>query len=192
MKRSPVRGGAVRIIGGRWRGTRLPIVDVEGLRPTPDRLRETLFNWLTPVLPGARCLDLFAGSGALGLEAASRGAAEVTLVERDLRCVRLLRETLERLRSDQVCLHQADASRWLAGNSQVFDVVFLDPPYASDLLDRSFELLIAGRHLRPGALVYQEQSAKRDPQQPPEGWLVHRESRSGRALGRLWRCASEH
>lgn len=182
--------GAVRIIGGRWRGRRLPVPPVEGLRPTPDRLRETLFNWLAPHLPGARCLDLFAGSGVLGLEAASRGAGEVVLVENHIACVKALQRSIELLDAVQVRLVKADALPWLAGAQDPFDVVFLDPPYASDLLSRALVRLAERALLAPGALLFMEQTARATPPPMPEGWTVHRESRAGQALGRLLRVAS--
>src|SRR5690606_2647217 len=134
---APVRGapGAVRIVGGRWRGTRLPVADAEGLRPTPDRVRETLFNWLQPVLPGARVLDLFAGSGALGLEALSRGAREALLVERDPGLAQQLRRAVERLQGGEaVQVVNADALAFLSGYAgPPFDIAFVDPPFAQDL-----------------------------------------------------------
>ena len=133
--RSP---GTVRIVGGRWRGTKLAVPDRPGLRPTSDRVRETLFNWLLPMLPGARVLDAFAGSGALGLEAVSRGAAEAVLIERDPGLAQSLRATVERLHAaDRVQVVGDDALRWLArtpspASGQRFDLVFLDPPFAGD------------------------------------------------------------
>lgn len=126
------KGTGVRIIGGRWRGTRLPVADAAGLRPTPDRTRETLFNWLAPVLPGARVLDLFAGTGVLGLEALSRGAAQALLVERDPALADAIESACTRLRAgDTARVVRADARAWLAAPLHgVFDVVFVDPPFA--------------------------------------------------------------
>jgi 16S rRNA (guanine966-N2)-methyltransferase len=136
--------GTVRIVAGRWRGSKLPVLEREGLRPTSDRVRETLFNWLQPILPGARVLDLFAGSGALGVEALSRGAHAATFIERDRDLAASLRETLARLRrgdpDGQICeaeVVQADTLRWLAqpptDARQRYDIVFLDPPFAGML-----------------------------------------------------------
>jgi 16S rRNA (guanine966-N2)-methyltransferase len=136
--------GEVRIVGGRWRGSKLPVADRDGLRPTADRVRETVFNWLQPIVPGARVLDLFAGSGALGLEALSRGARAATLIERDRDLVASLRASLDRLRRgdppDLDCsadIVQADALGWLAAPPadpmRRYDLIFLDPPFAADL-----------------------------------------------------------
>ena len=124
----------VRIIGGRWKRSKLPVPDVPGLRPTPDRVRETLFNWLGPDLSGWRCLDAFAGTGALGFEAASRGADEVVLLERDRQQARRLADSAQRLQATTVRIECADAIGWLARSAPGrFDVVFIDPPFDSAL-----------------------------------------------------------
>lgn len=146
----------VRIIGGRWRGRKLPFPDVEGLRPTADRVRETVFNWLQPVIEGARCLDLFAGSGAFGFEAASRGAARVVMVDRDPRVVSGLKAARERLDADAVELRCQDALSYLAGPAEPFDILFLDPPFRSNLLASVFDRLATGGWLAPSARVYIE------------------------------------
>lgn len=168
--------GAVRIIGGVWRGSKLPVPERSGLRPTPDRVRETLFNWLAPVIAGSRCLDLFAGTGALGLEAASRGAGEVLLVERDPAAVAALRSHVERLRASQVRIHAGDALDLLRQPpAQPFNLVFLDPPYDAGLLAPALAAVRASHWLAPGALVYCEWP----PAQPPP--LAQPPWRSGRA-----------
>ena len=149
----------MRIIGGAWRGRRLAVADREGLRPTPDRVRETLFNWLAPVVSGAVVLDAFAGAGALGFEAASRGARTVTLVERDPRVAAMLRsQAAELAGTDSLRVVTADALSWLRGQPQSrFDLVFIDPPYARpELRTGLLQDLIEGRHLAPGALLYLE------------------------------------
>ena len=149
----------MRIIGGAWRGRRLAVADREGLRPTPDRVRETLFNWLAPVVSGAVVLDAFAGAGALGFEAASRGAGTVTLVERDPRVAAMLRSQAEELASaDSLRVVAADALAWLREQPQSrFDLVFIDPPYARpELRTGLLQALIEGRHLAPRALLYLE------------------------------------
>ena len=150
--------GVVRIIGGHGRGTRLVVADVAGLRPTPDRVRETLFNWLLPMLPGARVLDLFAGSGALGLEALSRGARAALLVERDPGVAESLRGVVERLHAgDRATVLRADALALLRTPMHgQFDLVFLDPPFAAGCHDQALSLL--GPWLAPGAWLVSNSS----------------------------------
>ncbi len=163
--------GSIRLIGGQWRSRKLPVPDLPGLRPTPDRVRETLFNWLAPVIQGSRCLDLFAGTGALGLEAASRGAAEVWLVEQDLRAVAQLRENLERLQAGQVRVVAGAVAPLLAqAPARPFDIAFVDPPYAAGLLPAVLADLAAGAWLRPGALVYIEWPQEAAPPLPGPPW----------------------
>src|SRR5690606_1934717 len=149
----------LRIVGGRWRGMRIDFPPIEAIRPTPDRVRETLFNWLQPHIVGATCLDLFAGSGALGIEALSRGAEQVTFVDREPRIARHLKATLERLGARGADVKTADARTCLAQPSRRFDIVFLDPPFASNLLAETFERLASG-WLRPNALIYVECDAR--------------------------------
>lgn len=169
--------GRVRIIGGRWRGTRLEVPAVDGLRPTSDRVRETLFNWLMPVLPGARVLDLFAGSGALGLEAVSRGAAQATLVERDRDLARALRGLALRLQGGEaLTVVEADARQWLAGVPEAaFDIAFVDPPFAEGLWEAVLPVLSS--RLAVQAWLYVEAPAGAPPL-PPSGWQPHREGRT--------------
>jgi len=168
--------GFVRIIGGRLRGSRLPVADRPGLRPSPDRVRETLFNWLQGVTPGARVLDLFAGTGALGFEAASRGAAEVVLVERDPGLADGLRAQAQRLNVTGASVVQADALAWLQGPpSARFDLVFLDPPFEAGSWDRATALLPPW--LAPGAWIYIESPHNLSPT-PPPAWQLHREGRT--------------
>ncbi len=164
----------MRIIGGRWRNTRLPVSYAEGLRPTSDRVRETLFNWLMPKLPGARVLDLFAGSGALGLEAVSRGAASAQLVERDPALVAALRDVVVRLdAAAQVQVAAGDALRWLeTAPAQQADIVFVDPPFADGMWAQVFERL--PRHLAADAWLYVEAPSGAAPR-VPAGWSLHRE-----------------
>ena len=184
----PGRPGNIRIIGGRWRGTRLAVADAPGLRPTSDRVRETLFNWLVPMLPGARVLDLFAGSGALGLEAISRGASEAFVVERDPALVQSLRQACERLRAEAaVQVIQADALRWLRlpvhGR---FDLVFLDPPFDAGLWREALALLPPW--LADDAWLYLESPAAADVT-PGPGWSLHREGRTRETRHALYRRA---
>jgi 16S rRNA (guanine966-N2)-methyltransferase len=180
----------LRIIGGRWRGTRIDFPRVEAIRPSPDRVRETLFNWLQSWTEGARCLDLFAGSGALGLEALSRGAAHVTFVDREPKVGRHLRETLERLKAGGVAdVHVADALAFLKRAPQPYDIVFLDPPFASSLLQQSCARLAAG-WVAPGAHIYVENPADEPLPMLPAGWSVHRTRQAGQVGYHLLRNAA--
>ena len=185
---APRGTGQVRIIGGRWRGTKLAVPERPGLRPSSDRVRETLFNWLQPALPGARVLDLFAGSGALGFEAASRGAAEVVLVERDAGLAANLRAQASRLHADTVRVVHA-ALAWLGGRHEAFDLVFLDPPFADGLWDRALEALVP--RLAPGAWIYVESPADIVPAVPP-AWALHREGRTREVRYALYRAPGHH
>ncbi|GAA0723059.1 16S rRNA (guanine(966)-N(2))-methyltransferase [Dokdonella soli] len=172
-------GGTLRIVAGSLRGSRLEVPDLDGLRPTPDRVRETLFNWLAPVIAGARCLDLYAGTGALGIEALSRGAGECVFIERDRAlCVRL-QDNLARLRVANARVVNADACGFLAAApAAAFDLTFLDPPFGADLWAASAQALEQGGWLRPGAFIYLE--APKDAAPPlPANWAVHREGHAG-------------
>ncbi|MDH5485048.1 MAG: 16S rRNA (guanine(966)-N(2))-methyltransferase RsmD [Gammaproteobacteria bacterium] len=171
--------GKLRIIGGRWRSRVLPVIEQAGLRPTPDRVRETLFNWLQAYVPGAQCLDLYAGSGALGFEAASRGAAGVVLIEQQAAACQLLAENIKTLQAPNISLHQQDALAWLRGNQQVFDLVFLDPPYDADLLAESCRLLEDSQSLSEGAAIYLELSSQHELPALPENWHIIRGKKAG-------------
>jgi 16S rRNA (guanine966-N2)-methyltransferase len=171
----------LRIIGGIWRGRtwRFPEGDI---RPTPDRVRETLFNWLGPGIAGTRCLDLFAGSGALGLEALSRGAARAVFVEKSAHPARELRQTLAVWGGAPAAaarIHVADANAFLAGTPELFDVVFLDPPFAAGLLGQTAARLEAGQWLAAGALIYAECPAREALPPLPTGWNVAKTGRAG-------------
>ena len=181
--------GSVRIIGGHWRGTRLPVADAAGLRPSSDRVRETLFNWLQPILPGARVLDLFAGSGALGLEALSRGAREALLVERDPRLAASLQGTIERLHAqDRAHVARADALSLLRAPVQGrFDLVFLDPPFAASLWQDVLALLPPW--LADDAWLYLEGPSAGAPAPGPE-WRPHREGHTRDVRYALYRRAA--
>lgn len=192
-RRSPPSGGRppgeIRIVGGRWRGRRLPVCAIDGLRPTPDRVRETLFNWLGQDLTGLRCLDAYAGSGALGFESASRGAREVVLVERDAQAARVLQEGCERLGA-QACVRvvRGDALHFLrqAAERQSFDVIFLDPPFGSDQLPAAIEA--ARGCLAVDGLIYVEADRLPD---PGIGWRWVRQSRAGHVACGLLAPADE-
>ena len=173
----------VRIIVGQWRSRVLRFPDAEQLRPTPDRVRETLFNWLGQDLTGLTCLDLFAGSGVLGLEAASRGARLVVMVERDPIAFKVLRENAKLLQASGVELVRTDALEFLTSDARAYDVVFLDPPYA--LSDREPLLTRVRQRLAPGAMVYSEWPG---PANVGAGWEVVRDDRAGAVHYRLLRA----
>ncbi len=166
----------VRIIGGQYRRRLLDFPDSGGLRPTADRVRETLFNWLGQDLPGWICLDLFAGSGALGFEAASRGAARVVMIERDRAAYEALQRNRATLGADAVEIVHADALAWLAGNRESFDLIFVDPPF--DPTAAAPALADLAPHLRPGGQLYVEQAT---PVEAPPGFIIHRSGRAGRS-----------
>lgn len=177
----------LRIIGGQWRGRKLNFPDVEGLRPTGDRIRETLFNWLAPSIRDARCLDLFAGSGALGLEALSRGAGLSLLIERDAKAASQLRANLALLQAEHGSLLQADALTFLRqGNSLApFDVVFVDPPFQLDLWQDVIDALSLGNWLAEEAVVYIESGRDTAFTTPPD-WRLHRDKQAGQVSYRLF------
>ena len=182
-KKAPTRAAAppreVRIIGGQWKRSKLPVADAPGLRPTPDRVRETLFNWLGQDLSGWRCLDAFAGSGALGFEAASRGASQVMLLERERRLARSLIDTKERLKADTVRVENADALAWMARCAAAsFELVFIDPPFDSEAIVPALDAAL--RVVVEGGYIYLE-AAHALPQHATEerGLRLHRQSRAG-------------
>jgi len=169
----------LRIIGGAWRGRKFRFPPAESIRPTPDRVRETLFNWLMGRVDGARALDLFAGSGALGLEALSRGAAEATFVERDAVIARHLEDVLAKLGARHASVVHDDALRFLRGPARHFDLVFLDPPFDSELAGPAAGALEAGGWLAPDALIYLELPAAAPVPPLPGAWRIVRSGRAG-------------
>jgi 16S rRNA (guanine966-N2)-methyltransferase len=189
MRREPRRdlpSGRVRIIGGALRNSRLDVPAQAGLRPTPERVRETVFNWLAPLISGARCLDVCAGTGALGIEALSRGAASVVFVERDAQVARALSGNLVRLKTVGGTVDTTSAQDYLRGAAQRFDVVFLDPPFALDLWSALAQQLEAGGWLAPAALIYVESPRTAVPVLPAQ-WQVHREAVAGAVRYALYR-----
>lgn len=169
-----MKSNRVRIIGGAWRSRIITFPDQPTLRPTPDRVRETLFNWLGQDLTGVTCLDLYAGSGALGFEAASRGAKHVTLVERERAAHAALAANCQALSAKQVDVVRDDALRFLEASRNVYDVVFLDPPFAANAWDELLSRLTP--RLAANARVYRESGA---PLALPAGWAVHKHGRAG-------------
>jgi len=171
--------GWVRIIGGKWRSRRLKVLQQEGLRPTPDRVRETLFNWLADWLPGARCLDLFAGSGVLGFEALSRGALQAVFVEQSPQGVALLKEEADVLKADNAKIYCATLPRHLPTLSQVFDIVFIDPPYHTDLLLPMCHLLEKENYLANPSRIYLEAERPIEDNELPAHWHIIKNQRAG-------------
>ncbi len=186
--RSKARGASLRIIAGSLRGSRLRVPDRVGLRPTPDRVRETLFNWLAPLIEGASCLDLYAGSGALGIEALSRGAASCVFIEHDRELARLLEDNLERLKVSGGSVRNQLAQQYLDGipDGPGFDLVFVDPPFAADAWACALERLETGGWLRPGALIHVEAPLQVQVA-APAAWTLHREARAGAERHFLYR-----
>jgi len=185
----PVRAGSktvsarqpfvLRIIGGEWRGRKIHFPPVAAIRPTPDRVRETVFNWLQGVTPGSRCLDLYAGSGALGLEALSRGAREVIFADVEPAVIRHLGDLLRNLGCDRGRVVRADALGFLKAVATPFDVVFLDPPFAEPVLADVCRRIEAGGWLKPGGFVYLESPAAAGEPQLPAGWTLLKTRRAG-------------
>ena len=175
---------SIRIIGGRWRGTRIAVADREQLRPSADRVRETLFNWLTPELAGARCLDLYAGTGVLGFEALSRGARSADLVEKDGALVARINALKERLKAEGATIHGGDVLSWLNGAATPYNIVFVDPPFHRNQVAAVLTCLARG-WLAPLALVYVE--CERDAAFDPGPLTPHREGTTRQVRYRLLR-----
>lgn len=182
------RTNQLRIIGGQWRGRKLLFPDSEGLRPTSDRVRETLFNWLAPVIQESNCLDLFSGSGALGLEALSRGAAATTLIDTSPKVCAQLRGNLEQLDCSKAKVLTEDAIAWLSkgvSDEKPFDLVFIDPPFNRDLVQTCCQLLEAQDFLEEGAYIYIETELGLQ-FEVPDNWQLHREKKAGQVAYYLY------
>ena len=176
----------LRLIGGAWRSRKLKFREIPGLRPTPDRVRETLFNWLAPVIPGARCLDLFAGTGALGLEAMSRGAGETWFVEAHRDTATALQGNLALLKADGGKVWSGDALAFLGRPCAApFNIIFLDPPFRHGWLDRILPLLDRGGWLAAGGRVYLEYERENPPQALPASWRSLRKKEAGQLIYEL-------
>ena len=178
----------LRIIAGRWRGRNLPFPDVAELRPTPARVRETLFNWLRCDVEGARCLDLFAGSGILGFEAASRGALQVWAVDCHPKVCRAVADNIQRIGAGQIEVIRAEVSRFLAAQApQTFDLVFMDPPFRIDVLPACCRALESSVWLAPRAKVYIEAPRRRMLEGLPENWELLRSKAAGQVACHLFK-----
>ena len=189
MAKKPMqsRPSQIRIIGGQWRSRKLSVPDAPGLRPTPDRVRETLFNWLAPYIQGARVLDAFAGSGALFLEALSRGASTSLALDVNNDAIDNLRRNLALLECNTAEVLRADALQYLSLNAERgFDIVLLDPPFHHDLLLSSCHLLEANHWLNPRAWIYTESEQPPSSLGVPATWRLHREKHSGQVHYALW------
>jgi 16S rRNA (guanine966-N2)-methyltransferase len=182
----------LRVIGGQWRGRKLRFTPAPGLRPTTDRIRETVFNWLAPVIAGARCLDLFAGSGALGIEALSRGAAHCDFVDTSADALGQISRHLDMLgASTRGECHRRAAAAYLAAAAGGYDVVFIDPPFGLGLVAETSIQLAQGALLSPEAVVYIEMAAAEGTPQVPEHWQAYREKRAGEVAYRLFLAGRE-
>jgi len=172
--------GRLRIVAGNWRSRLLEIAEVPGLRPTSERVRETLFNWLAPRIEGARCLDLFAGTGALGLEALSRGAASAVFVESSRRAAKVLEQNARTLDASGAVVHHGDALEYLkTAEPASFDVVFLDPPFAAGLLEKACETIESSGIVAAGGLLYLEQDKAQPQPTLPANWATVKDKTAG-------------
>jgi 16S rRNA (guanine966-N2)-methyltransferase len=177
--------GIIRIIGGQWRGRKLKVPDVLSLRPTPDRVRETLFNWLAPFIVGSRCLDLFAGSGALGFEALSRGASYVVMVDDSPIVTQLLQEELQIFKAENAEIYRAKVPLQLRVPAQPFNIVFLDPPFSENLLLPCCFYLEEQGFLAPDAYIYLEAREILDEKMLPANWQMLKSKRAGQVAYHL-------
>lgn len=169
----------IRIIGGKWRGRKVSFETKDTLRPTPDRVRETLFNWLSPRIAGADCLDLYAGSGVLSLESLSRGANSVIAIEADRANVARIEQNQKIMQADNLSVLNKNVLDWLTREHKRFDIVFADPPYKENLLHQTLQLLEDHNWLKVNSLIYFEQDIPLDPKMLPATWSLWRESRAG-------------
>ena len=169
----------VKIIAGQWRGTKLPVLLKEGVRPTSNRIRETLFNWLQMSIEGSHCLDLFAGSGALGFEAISRGASIATLIDNDPEIIKLLSKQAQRIQTDNINIHCIDAQRYIEQTDDKFDFVFIDPPFLKFNLEVFLKEISSNHILKKNAQIYVEAPIGELPLKLPISWHWKRQSKAG-------------
>ncbi len=182
-----MKAGKVRIIGGKWRSRKLLFPGVSGLRPTPDAVRETLFNWLAPVITGSSCLDLYAGSGALGFEAVSRGATRAVLVEKNPKVVKALKKNQQMIdTNEQLSITCCAALAYLSSVNQVFDIAFVDPPFATDELEKACHQLQKHDLIAPRGLIYLEYAQNRELRYLPENWRLLKQAQRGGVVYELY------
>ncbi len=179
--------GSIRIIAGLWRGRKLAVPDIEGLRPTTDRVKETLFNWLAQDIPHATCLDLFAGSGGLGFEAASRQAEQVVMLELNTKAHQQLIRNINTLRTDNIQAINTDALSYLKSAGSPFDIVFVDPPFRKGLLEQCLRLLEDNHWLTENAVIYVETEKELALTNVPKNWSLYREKIAGQVAYRLFK-----
>lgn len=184
----PSNKGSIRIIAGLHRGRKLPVLMAEGLRPTTDRVKETVFNWLMPFIQDSNCLDCFAGSGGLGFEALSRGASHVSLIELNKAAVQQLKENQQLLQTDNVSIINSDVIDFIKSNTEKFDVVFLDPPFRKGFVEQTTQLLNENS-LADNALIYVEMESEQNSQQLPLNWKLLKEKVAGQVIYRLYQKA---
>lgn len=170
---------SIRIIGGKWRSRKVSFKTKDTLRPTPDRVRETLFNWLAPFMPGAICLDLYAGSGVLGFEAISRGAKRVITVEKDTENSKQIEVNKENLSASEMQIINKDVANWLQTTPTPADIVFVDPPYKLQLLPATLSLLEERGWLQPASFIYFEMDTPYDEETLPKAWVIWRKAKAG-------------
>ncbi|HIF9201220.1 TPA: 16S rRNA (guanine(966)-N(2))-methyltransferase RsmD [Photobacterium damselae] len=180
------QSGFVRIISGQWRSRKLPVHDVEGLRPTTDRVKETLFNWLAQDIYQAKCLDLFAGSGSLSFEALSRGAESLTMIELDQKAAAQLKQNLTAIGATNATLHNTNSVNFLNQAGTPHDLVFIDPPFRKDLIQQVITALEANHWLSPNALIYIEAEKELGSIDVPPSWHLYREKTAGQVCYRLF------
>ncbi|MBT8120224.1 MAG: 16S rRNA (guanine(966)-N(2))-methyltransferase RsmD [Gammaproteobacteria bacterium] len=189
-----MNNGRCRIIGGKWRGRIIKFDPADGLRPTTDRIRETVFNWLQPYIYQCRCLDAFAGSGVLGFEALSRGAQRAVFIEQNRKTVKRLKDSIQALAIENASVYHQDTISWLQSAADIakgdkFDLVFLDPPFDSDLLEKSCRLLDSSGCLAEDAIIYLEHNIDTSIELP-ENWLVLKEKKAGQVAYRLFKFSA--
>jgi 16S rRNA (guanine966-N2)-methyltransferase len=185
-KRTTQTPGFIRIIAGKWRGRKLPVHNIEGLRPTTDRIKETVFNWLMNDVVGSSCLDCFAGSGSLGLEALSRGAKSLTLIEKDSQAAKQINANLSLLNADNATVEKADSLAYLTTVQQQYDLVFIDPPFRKNLAEPICQLLETAELLTLNALIYVEIESELVDFSVPNNWSLIKEKSAGQVSFRLY------